>query len=272
LERHRGAGEYQAGLNTVICQMLKRQLLLTILILCGNPSFALNVSYPFDTSANFEELVTAFKTNVRTAKQHLEEHRQDTAACIKSFEILKNDPLTVERLYNGSTTEFPTVKSIFSKSKYAMHPSIVRLTQNSSRFFIGLDFHTKGVANIDAVQCNPLTDARLFLMEKLPASPEAWLLRREKMDSMVASLYYPWNENPSGLYDFDVLVEYLSETKSIYYRRFGRAYSAWLPKAASRIAQGIESAPSQVKRLDEWPQQALQVTGWARRISELARD
>lgn len=185
---------------------------------------------------NWDEVTKAFQTKARTPAQHLNEHNADAKSCVDAFKLLEEDKISVDRLSAGANNEFKSFTEVLAVSKFASEKSLKHLQENSSRFFIDVDFHiSDATSRVGEVFCMALLDARIPLAEKSIANLSSWTLREMRMNQMRANLAYPYFEMPDGSYSFESLLAYVKKTRSIYAKRYPRQFNQWVHTTAQGL-------------------------------------
>lgn len=185
---------------------------------------------------NWDEVNKAFQTKAKTPAQHLNEHNADAKSCVDAFKLLEEDKITVDRLSAGANNEFKNFSEILAISKFASEKSLKHLQENSSRFFIDVDFHVgDATSRVGEVYCMVLLDARIPLAEKSSASFSSWTLREIRMNQMRANIAYPYFEMLDGSYSFKTLFEYVKQTRSVYAIRYPRQFNQWVHTTAQGL-------------------------------------
>lgn len=185
---------------------------------------------------NWDEVNKAFQTKAITPAQHLKEHNADAKSCVDAFKLLEEDKITVDRLSAGANNEFKNFSEILAISKFASEKSLKHLQENSSRFFIDVDFHIgDATSRVGEVYCLALLDARIPLAEKSSANFSGWTLREIRMNQMRENIAYPYFGMLDGSYSFETLLEYVKQTRSVYANRYPHQFNHWVRTTAQSL-------------------------------------
>lgn len=242
-----------------------------LLICFSQPSWSRGFVDPNDPETQrvhrelFAKAVANFRSKAKTPARHLAEYMTDKKGCVAGFALLRNDAEFISAMSGGPTEEISTFVDALRVGRFAGEPAVRYLIDNESRFDINVDFHFGGAAaNINEIHCNPLLYIRILKMEELGSSKESWGLREEHLNRVMDYLDYPDNENSSGMYSFEYLLDAVTEASRRYRTVQRRAFQLWLEGAVSRVR-----ANTHIKRM------SLEDSGivfrWAEKLDAVGR-
>jgi hypothetical protein len=251
------------------CASLLSFLMMAVLMAPPSIALAVQVRENFTPYATAEQALAEFRSGARNPAEHLREHRDDKKACVDAFALLKTDRVTVDRLVDGATDEFPGFPEVLAASKFANEKPVRYLSQNRSRFVIDVDFHASdAAANIGEVRCWTYLGTRIQLVERGGASASSWVLRKEQLNQMRDNLAYPHWELTDGLYDFESFLSVVTDADRTYRKTYPKIWKNWLRETVQILRRYPGQPASDVDQTTVIEQRKV-VTVWAGKLDAL---